>query len=86
MPFPFEVGFDEVQSNLDVYVDAVFGCLKSESEQSQTMMKNFLCELFPLFGIVYNLGKIKYLFESKSQGLQTLSHLCRTNSHNQIIF
>ena len=30
MPFPFEVGFDEVQSNLDVYVDAVFGCLKSE--------------------------------------------------------
>ena len=49
------------------------------------MMKNFLCELFPLFRIVYNLGKIKYLFESKSQGLQTLSHLCRTNSHNQII-
>lgn len=30
MPFPFEVGFDEVQSNLDVYVDAVFGCLESE--------------------------------------------------------
>ena len=30
MPFPFEVGFDEVQSNLDAYVDAVFGCLKSE--------------------------------------------------------
>ena len=30
MPFPFEVGFDEVQSNLDEYVDAVFGCLESE--------------------------------------------------------
>ncbi|MCY4613635.1 MAG: hypothetical protein OXB94_08460 [Nitrospira sp.] len=30
MPFPFEVGFDEVQSNLDAYVDAVFGCLESE--------------------------------------------------------
>ena len=30
MPFPFEIGFDEVQSNLDAYVDAVFGCLESE--------------------------------------------------------
>ena len=30
MPFPFEVGFAEVQSNLDVHVDAVFGCLESE--------------------------------------------------------
>ena len=30
MPFPFEVGFDEVQSNLDEHVDAVFGCLESE--------------------------------------------------------
>ena len=30
MPFPFEVGFDEVRSNLDVYVDEVFGCLESE--------------------------------------------------------
>ena len=30
MPFPFEVGFDEVQSNLDAHVDAVFGCLESE--------------------------------------------------------
>ena len=30
MPFPFEVSFDKVQSNLDVYVDAVFGCLKSD--------------------------------------------------------
>ena len=30
MPFPFEVGFDEVQSNLDAYVDTVFGCLESE--------------------------------------------------------
>ncbi|MDE0145145.1 MAG: hypothetical protein OXI53_12035 [Nitrospira sp.] len=30
MLFPFEVGFDEVQSNLDVYVDAMFGCLESE--------------------------------------------------------
>ena len=30
MPFPFEVGFDEVQSNLDAHVDAVFGSLQSE--------------------------------------------------------
>lgn len=30
MPFPFEVDFDDVQSNLDAYVDAVFGCLESE--------------------------------------------------------
>ena len=30
MPFPFEVGFDEVRSNLDACVDAVFGCLESE--------------------------------------------------------
>lgn len=30
MPFPFEVGFDEVRANLDGYVDAVFGCLESE--------------------------------------------------------
>ena len=30
MPFPFEVGFDEVRSNLDTYVDAVFGCLESK--------------------------------------------------------
>ena len=30
MPFPFEVSFDEVQANLDVYVDEVFGCLESE--------------------------------------------------------
>ena len=30
MPFPFEVDFDELQSDLDTYVDAVFGCLVSE--------------------------------------------------------
>ncbi len=30
MSFPFEVGFDELQSDLDTYVDAVFGCLESE--------------------------------------------------------
>ena len=30
MPFPFEVGFDDVRSDLDAYVDAVFGCLESE--------------------------------------------------------
>ena len=30
MPFPFEVGFDEVRSDLDAYVDAVFRCLESE--------------------------------------------------------
>ncbi len=30
MPFPFEVGFGEVQSNLDEHVNAVFRCLESE--------------------------------------------------------
>ena len=30
MPFPFEVGFDELQSDLNEYVDAVFACLESE--------------------------------------------------------
>ena len=30
MTFPFEVGFDEVRSNLDACVDAVFECLESE--------------------------------------------------------
>ncbi len=30
MPFPFEVNFVEVQSDLDAYVDAVFNCLESE--------------------------------------------------------
>ncbi len=30
MPFPFEVGFDDVQASLDEYVDAVCGCLESE--------------------------------------------------------
>ena len=30
MPFPFEVGFDEVQSNLEACVGAVFGCLESQ--------------------------------------------------------
>ncbi len=30
MPFPFEVSFDELQSDLDGYVDAVFACLESE--------------------------------------------------------
>lgn len=34
MPFPFEVDFEELQSDLDAYVDAyvdaVFGCLESE--------------------------------------------------------
>lgn len=30
MPFPFEVGFDTFRSDLDSYVDAVFGCLESE--------------------------------------------------------
>ena len=29
MPFPFEVGFDEVRSNLGHFVDAVFSCLES---------------------------------------------------------
>ena len=30
MPFPFEVGFKELTSNVDTYIDAVFGCLESE--------------------------------------------------------
>ncbi|MBF0154241.1 MAG: hypothetical protein HQL63_08940 [Magnetococcales bacterium] len=30
MPFPFEVPFAEIQSDLDIYVDAVFGSLQSE--------------------------------------------------------
>ena len=30
MRFPFEVGFAELRSDLDSYVDAVFGCLESE--------------------------------------------------------
>lgn len=30
MPFPFEVPFDQVEQNLDDYVDSVFGCLQSE--------------------------------------------------------
>jgi len=30
MPFPFEVNFDELRSDPDAYVDAVFDCLESE--------------------------------------------------------
>lgn len=30
MPFPFEVPFDQVQENLDTFVDEVFGALRSE--------------------------------------------------------
>ena len=30
MPFPFEVEFDGVRSDIDAYVDAVFACLESE--------------------------------------------------------
>jgi len=30
VPFPFEIGFDEVRNNLDACVDAVFGGLESE--------------------------------------------------------
>jgi len=30
VPFPFEIGFDKVRSNLDACIDAVFGCLESE--------------------------------------------------------
>ena len=30
MPFPFEVSFEEVQTDLDAYVDEVFACLESE--------------------------------------------------------
>ncbi len=30
MRFPFEVSFEELESDLDTYVDAVFGCLESD--------------------------------------------------------
>ena len=30
MPFPFEVPFDQLQADLDTYVDAVFEALRSE--------------------------------------------------------
>ena len=30
MPLPFEVSFDEVQADIDTYIDAVFTCLHSE--------------------------------------------------------
>jgi len=30
MSYPFEASFDEIQSNLDFYVDQVFACLTSE--------------------------------------------------------
>ena len=30
MPFPFEVSFEEVEADLDTFVDAVFGALRSE--------------------------------------------------------
>lgn len=30
MLFPFEVPFEEIERNLDVYIDEVFGCLQSE--------------------------------------------------------
>ena len=30
MPFPFEVSFEEVEADLDAFVDAVFGALRSE--------------------------------------------------------
>ena len=30
MPYPFEVPFDEVERNLDAFVDEVFSCLRSE--------------------------------------------------------
>ena len=44
MPLPFEVDFDELQSDLDAYVDAVFGCLESEA---LIMPKGFV--EFPVF-------------------------------------
>ena len=30
MPFPFEVSFEEVEADLDTFVDAVVGALRSE--------------------------------------------------------
>lgn len=30
MPFPFEVDFNEVQENIDIYIDELFSCLESE--------------------------------------------------------
>lgn len=46
MLFPFEVEFDELQTNLDSYVDAVFGCLESEF---LTMPKGSGFVEFPVF-------------------------------------
>jgi len=30
MPFPFEVPFEQVQENPEVYIEAIFACLVSE--------------------------------------------------------
>lgn len=30
MQFPFEVGFDEIQSDPDPFIDAIFNCLESD--------------------------------------------------------
>jgi hypothetical protein len=30
MPFPFEVDFQEIARNVDLYIDEVFSCLESE--------------------------------------------------------
>jgi len=30
MPFPFEVDFQEITRNIDLYIDEVFACLESE--------------------------------------------------------
>ena len=50
MPFPFEVGFDDLQSDLDSYVDTVFGCLESEF---LVMPKGAGFVEFPLFEAGY---------------------------------
>ena len=61
MPFPFEVGFDEVRNNLDACVDAVFGCLESEF---LVMPKGDGFVEFPLFAGSLYLGFRSTLPES----------------------
>lgn len=52
MPFPFEADFDDIQANMDVYVDEVFGCLESEF---LVMPKGPGFVEFPIFEKGYNL-------------------------------
>ena len=44
MPFPFDVSFDELRSELDTYVDVVFGCLDSRPVNVGNIVENVLCQ------------------------------------------